>query len=136
RLDVVTRRARARLSNHAQIAWVYEPHKLPTLARQQCVRTFRIRARVFPLATPLTREHRLHVRFILHARNRISTVTRRTTQTNGILPILELLERLRGPILMHWLDLPMTRHTPLRLHRLLRRDRPHSDQYLNPCHPW
>src|SRR5215212_8524324 len=112
-------RTRTRLSHHTQIARIDKPHKLPTLARQKRVRSFRIRARVLAIPSPLTRKHRPHMRFLLQARNRIPTMTRRTTQPNGILSILEPLERLSRPILMHRLDLPMTRDTPLHLHRLL-----------------
>src|SRR5215510_16232184 len=89
------------------------------------------------------------MRFLFRARNRIPTVTRGTTQPNRILPILQLIERLRRPILMHRLNQPMTRYTPLNPHRRglhERTSRPRSIRYRrhhnqnrdfkNPCHPW
>src|SRR6185369_10627483 len=123
RLHIMTRRSRARLPYHTQITRINEPHKLPTLTRQQRVRSFRIRTTVFPVTPPIAWKQRLHMRLFFDLRSRIPPMTRRTTQPDRILPILNLLERLRGPILMHRLNLPMTRHTPLDLHRHLFRCR-------------
>src|SRR5262245_7758231 len=84
RFDVVTRRARARLSSHTHITRIYKTHKLPTLTREQRVGPLRIRARVLAIATPLTRIQRLHMRFLFCARDGIPTVARGTTQPNRI----------------------------------------------------
>src|SRR5215217_3527406 len=82
RFDLVTSGPGARPSDHAQISRIDEPYKLPTLAREQRVRSFRISAAVFSVAPPLTRKHRPHMRLLLDARNRISTMTSGTTQPN------------------------------------------------------
>ena len=117
RFDVVTSRTRARLSHDAQITRINETNKLPTLTRKERVGPLRIRTSVFSITSPLARKHRPHMRLLFNFRRRIPAMTRRTTQPHRILPILDLLERLRRPILMHRLNLPMTLHTPLDFHR-------------------
>src|SRR5215217_4995934 len=125
RLHVVTRGARTRFPNDTQVAGIDETNKLPTLAREQRVGPFRIRT----TAAPLARIQRPDVRLVFGARDGIASVTRSTTQPNRILAILELIERLSRAVLMHRLNQPMTRHTPLHLHRLLPLHSPDQDQY-------
>jgi hypothetical protein len=48
-------------------------------------------------------------------RNWIAAMTGRATETDCILAILQSLQRLSGPILVHRFDLTMTRDTPLDL---------------------
>src|SRR5215217_3341092 len=104
RLKLVTGRTRARFCNDPQIARIDEANKLPALAREERVRSFRIRATVFPRASPFTWEHRLYVRFLLNSRSRITAVTRRTTQPHRILSVFEFLKCLGRAVLVHRLD--------------------------------
>src|SRR5215210_5082944 len=118
RLNIVTSRTRASFRDDAQIAGIDKPDKLPTLARQECVGPFRIRATVLPRTSPLAWEHRLHMRVLFDARNGIAAVTRSTTQPHRIFSIFQLIERLRRAVLVHRLDKSVTRHTSFQFYRL------------------
>ena len=72
------------------------------------------------VAQPFFWKARLHVRFLFRGRNRITAVTRRASEPEGILPVVEFVQRRRRAESMHRLDFVVALETAFkRLSRAL-----------------
>ena len=106
---------------HAEIAGVYEAHELDTLAFEKGVCSCGIGASVFAVAPPFIGKTRLHVGrefdsfnllLIVAGLSRpwVPTMTSRAGEANSIFVAFDLLQCLGRAVLVHRLDLRVTRH--------------------------
>src|SRR6266567_1883704 len=115
----MTRGACTGFASYTQVGGIHKTNKLPTLAGQQAVSSFRVRSSVATIASPLGRKQCLHVGQFLDTlnffwvvagfeRKWITTVTCGATQANRILAVFKFFECVGGAVFVHRLNLTVT----------------------------